>query len=154
LGLTDIYNLFHSPDLEADLRKHFASRAKKDPQGLEIPKEHRQAALAFTLVDAIVHIESLRHQHEELDNAVRDAYGWPDLPLEHGFYEVETLPENDRIRFTISPAARKELLSRLLKENQARAEAEQASAKANSTLLKTSRKKKTSEDDNSPSLGL
>jgi len=153
-GLTDIYNLFHSPDLEADLRKHFASRAKKDPQGLEIPEQHRQAALAFTLVDAIVHIESLRHQHKELDNAVRDAFGWSNLPLEHGFYEVETLPENDRIRFTISPAARKEILSRLLKENQRRAADEKDAASVSTEKIKTTRKKKNQDDNNSLSLGI
>jgi hypothetical protein len=51
-----------------------------------------------------------------------------DLPLEHAFYEVETLPENDRVRYTISPAARKELLKRLLAENHRRAAAESAQA--------------------------
>jgi hypothetical protein len=49
------------------------------------------------------------------------AYGWSDLDLAHDFYEVDTLPENDRTRYTISPAARRELLSRLLTENHARA---------------------------------
>ena len=34
------------------------------------------------------------------------AYGWQDLPLTHDFREVETLPENDRFRNTISPTAR------------------------------------------------
>ena len=39
---------------------------------------------------------------------------------------VETLPENDRIRFTISPAARKEVLWRLLALNHERAASETA----------------------------
>ena len=59
-----------------------------------------------------------------LDLAVRDAYGWQDLDLEHDFHEVETLPENDRVRYTISPAARREVLKRLLAENHARAGAD------------------------------
>jgi len=42
------------------------------------------------------------------DLAVRDAYGWQDLDLEHAFHEVETLPDNDRVRYTISLAARRE----------------------------------------------
>lgn len=67
----------------------------------------------------------LRRLHVALDLAVRDSYGWKDLDLEHDFYEVETLPENDRIRYTISPAARREVLKRLLAENHARAEAEE-----------------------------
>ena len=33
----------------------------------------------------------LRRLHLALDSAVRDAYGWRDLDLEHGFHEVETL---------------------------------------------------------------
>lgn len=126
LGLTDVYNLFHSRELDADLAKHFASRAKKDPAGSSIPEEHRAGAVAFTLDAARAGIVELRRLHVELDTAVRDAYGWQDLPLEHDFYEVETLPENDRVRYTISPAARKELLKRLLAENHRRAAAESA----------------------------
>jgi hypothetical protein len=58
---------------------------------------------------------------------VRDAYGWQDLDLQHAFYDVDTLPENDRTRYTISPAARKEVLKRLLALNHVRA-AEEAKA--------------------------
>jgi hypothetical protein len=149
LGLTDVYNIFHARELDAHLAKHFASRAKKDPQGLLIPEEHRAGAVAFTLDAARDGIVELRRLHVELDTAVRDAYGWQDLPLEHDFYEVETLPENDRVRYTISPAARKELLKRLLAENHRRAAAESAaqaqtppSAKKGA---KRSSRKKTSE---------
>ncbi len=39
--------------------------------------------------------------------------------------DVETLPENDRTRYTITPQARKELLTRLLKLNHHRAAEEQ-----------------------------
>jgi len=37
--------------------------------------------------------------------------------LAHDFYEVDYLPENDRVRYTISPDAGKEVLKRLLKLN-------------------------------------
>ena len=137
LGLTDVYNRFHSTTLEADLKRHFASRAKKDPLGLEIPEEHRDAAVKFTFDEALAGILELRRLHVELDTAVLTVYGWhdagpigPAINLAHDFYEVETLAENDRVRYTISPAARKELLARLLKENHARAAAESASAPA------------------------
>jgi hypothetical protein len=129
LGLTDVYNLFHSQGLEADLKKHFASRAKKDPQGLNIPAEHHTRVLAFTYDQALTGVLELRRLHAALDTAVRDAYGWQDLNLDHDFYEVETHPENDRVRYTISPAARKELLARLLRENHTRAETETAVAR-------------------------
>ncbi len=47
------------------------------------------------------------------------------IHLAHDFQQVETLPENDRTRYTISPAARKDLLTRLLKLNNQRAAEEQ-----------------------------
>jgi hypothetical protein len=143
LGLTDIYNLFHSRELDADLKKHFATQARRDPQGLNIPEENRARVAAFNFEEALAGIIELRRLHVQLDIAVRDAYGWNDLDLQHGFYEVETLPENDRIRYTISPAARKELLTRLLKENHARAVADTAA-----TPTKHKRKKKASGDGN------
>ena len=63
----------------------------------------------------------LRRLHVALDIGVRDVYGWQDLDLEYDFHEVETLSENDRVRYTISSAARREVLKRLLSENHARA---------------------------------
>jgi hypothetical protein len=128
LGLTDIYNLFHSREIEAEMKAHFAARVKKDPRGLSIPIEHRERALAFTYDQAIGGLLELRRLHVALDNAVRDAYGWQSLDLQHDFYEVDTLPENDRVRYTISPATRKEVLKRLLALNHERAKAEQAAA--------------------------
>ena len=106
LGLTKIYNLFHARDLSAET---VAQVSKKD------------ADTAATAFEAMV---ALRQMHVALDNAVRDTYGWQDLDLEHGFHEVETLPENDRVRYTVSPAARREVLKRLLAENHARAKSE------------------------------
>lgn len=142
LGLTDVYNLFHSKTLEADLKDHFASRAKKDPDGSKIPEEHRARALAFPYDAALAGILELRKLHIELDTTVRDAYGWQDLDLAHDFYEVETLPENDRVRYTISPAARKELLKRLLKLNHERAAEEAAAAAAVEPTAKKGKGKK------------
>jgi hypothetical protein len=52
-----------------------------------------------------------------MDEAVLRAYEWTDIELAHYFYEVDYLPENDRIRYTISPPARKEILKRLLELN-------------------------------------
>jgi hypothetical protein len=66
-------------------------------------------------------IAELRRLHVMMDAAVLTAYGWQDIALSHNFYEVDYLPENDRLRFTISPAARKEVLKRLLQLNHQRA---------------------------------
>ena len=103
LGLTDIYNLFHTRDLTP---AEVARVSKK-------PLPEAEAGYQGIL--------ELRRLHRELDLAIRDAYGWTDLDLGHDFIEVETLPENDRVRYTISPAARKEVLKRLLAENHKRA---------------------------------
>jgi len=128
LGLTDIYNLFHTRDLTpakvAKVSKKSAEEAARGYEGLL----------------------ELRRLHVELDLAIRDAYGWQDLPLEHSFYEVETLAENDCVRYTISPAARKELLRRLLALNHARAAAEKAAPKP----LKPKRGKKAHVPDDEP----
>ena len=110
VGLTDIYNLFHTRDLTA------ARVAKVSKKSIEESERGLERLL------------ELRHFHFELDNTIRDAYGWQDLSLDHGFHEVETLAENDRVRYTISPATRKELLRRLLELNHTRAAAEAAAA--------------------------
>ena len=115
LGLTKIYNLFHARDLSPEM---VAKGSKKDA--------HTAAAGFEALLE-------LRRLHVALDIAVRDAYGWQDLDLEHNFHEVETLPENDRIRYTISPAARREVLKRLLAENHARTGTEAKDAARRST---------------------
>ena len=115
LGLTKIYNLFHDRDLSSE---RVAKISKKDAD---------TANLGF---EALL---ELRRLHVALDIAVRDAYGWQDLDLEHDFHEVETLPENDRIRYTISPAARREVLKRLLAENHARTGTEARDAARRST---------------------
>ena len=60
-------------------------------------------------------IQRLRDLHVEMDKTVAAAYGWSDLDLGHGFHETKQGP-----RFTISEAARREVLARLLKLNHER----------------------------------
>ena len=45
-----------------------------------------------------------------------DAYGWADINLDHGFHSYREME-----RFTVCPAARVEILDRLLEENHRRA---------------------------------
>jgi hypothetical protein len=112
LGLTDIYNLFHARDLSPEL---VAKVSKKSTDASR---------------KGFDNLLELRRLHVGLDNAVLDAYDWTDLHLGHDFIEVETLPENDRVRYTISPAARKEVLKRQLALNHERARQEAAQAPA------------------------
>lgn len=71
-------------------------------------------------------IKALREVHCQIDIAVARAYGWDDIDLEHGFHEVPYLPENDRIRFTVSEPARVEVLRRLSELNRLRYQEEVA----------------------------
>jgi len=68
----------------------------------------------------------LRELHRQIDETVKEAYGWNDLELGHDFHEVPYLPANDRVRYTISESARLDILRRLYKLNQERYEAEVA----------------------------
>lgn len=102
--------------------------------------------------EAVKGIVELRQLHKQMDEAVLEAYGWGNaangeqqmangnklldthhsplaiyhspINLRHDFYEVDYLPENDRVRYTIHPEARKEVLKRLLLLNHERYEEE------------------------------
>jgi hypothetical protein len=125
-----VYNLFHSALLrpatpeelalnDRDFEKRFGKEAKALRKHLANPKAPADVEVwpYNQVVEAVLQLRTL---HVQLDNAVRDAYGWQDLNLEHAFYDVDTLPENDRTRYTISPAARNEVLKRLLALNHER----------------------------------
>jgi hypothetical protein len=60
-------------------------------------------------------IARLRELHVALDFAVSEAYGWTDLGLDHHHWKTR-----QGVRFTVSPAARDELLDRLLELNHQR----------------------------------
>lgn len=123
LGLTAIYNLLHARDLSPDL----VAKVSKKP-----------TAVARAGFDGLL---ELRRLHVALDNAVLGAYGWTDLNLGHDFVEVESLPENDRVRYTISPAARKEILKRMLALNHEHARQEAAQAPAKGKMKRTTTKR-------------
>ncbi|NYH54015.1 hypothetical protein HNR06_003604 [Nocardiopsis arvandica] len=57
-------------------------------------------------------ILQLRGLHSQIDEAVKEAYGWTDLELGIGFYET---PKG--VRLTVSPMVRVEILDRLLELN-------------------------------------
>jgi hypothetical protein len=121
LGLTDIYNLFHDRDL--------TPAAVVKASGKPADAEHGYQGIL-----------QLRVLHRELDEAILAAYGWNgQITLNHDFHEVETLPENDRVRYTVSPAARKEILRHFLALNHER-HAQQVAAEVKPTK-KTARKK-------------
>lgn len=99
-------------------------------------------------------IEGLRALQREMDAAVARAYGWDDLDLQHGFHEVPYLPENDRVRFTISETARVEVLRRLSELNRQRYEEEVAQGLHGDSAPRTStpKRRRASDDVPQPSL--
>ena len=60
-------------------------------------------------------IRDIRTLKSECNIATVSAYGWDDFDLEHGFHETK-----QGVRFTISEAARREVLDRLLELNHQR----------------------------------
>ena len=59
-------------------------------------------------------INQHREIMEKINETVLGVYGWNDINLKQDFHVIDDLPENDRVRYTISPDARKEVLKRLL----------------------------------------
>lgn len=73
-------------------------------------------------------VARMRQIHVELDHAVMEAYGWGDVPLDHGFHTYRQMR-----RWTVSAAARVEMLDRLLEENHRRAAAQGQAPAASDT---------------------
>jgi hypothetical protein len=119
LGLTKTYNQFHNKQLSvinSDLpEKEIGKQYGRETLNLWSHLKRTESTCPFN--EAVEGIVELRRLHKMMDETVLKAYGWEDIDLSHDFYEVDYLPENDRVRYTISPYARKEVLKRLLKLN-------------------------------------
>ncbi len=111
LGLTKTYNLFHSNAIKAQAVN------EQNKQVAALQKHLEKTANTISFHQAIQGILKLRELHVQMDEAVLYAYGWNDIALSHDFYQVDYLPENDKVRFTIHPDASKDLLKRLLALN-------------------------------------
>lgn len=59
----------------------------------------------------------MRNLQTRIDTAVASLFGWTDIQMEHGFHELDYLPKNDRVRFSVSEEARREILQRLAELN-------------------------------------
>jgi hypothetical protein len=121
---SDVFETFPLPELTAPL----------DAIGRALDDERREIMLRrdlgltklYNLVNAAevspradADAARLRELHVELDSTVRDAFGWSDLALDHGFHSFRKME-----RWTVSPVARAEILDRLLEENHRRARSE------------------------------
>jgi uncharacterized protein (DUF433 family)/methylase of polypeptide subunit release factors len=139
IGLTKTYNTFHTQEIQAIVK----STILKGKTNKEIERQYgkevwnlwnhlQRTEGACSWEEAVQGIIELRQLHKQMDEAVLEAYGWHEnsekwgkaIHLRHDFYEVDYLPENDRVRYTIHPVARKEVLKRLLLLNHERYEEE------------------------------
>lgn len=141
LGLTKTYNQFHNKNL-VEIHKDLSHKEIEKQYGKEslyLWKHLEKTEGVISFNEAVLRIKELRSLHQKMDHLVLEAYGWHQsaplwadnplaedpqeillgLSLRHDFYEVEYLPEKDRIRYTIHPEARKEVLKRLLLLNHA-----------------------------------
>ena len=98
-------------------------------------------------------IQTLRHLHIQMDNAVAAAYGWHDLPLNHDFHDTK-----QGLRFTISEEARREVLDRLLALNHQRYAEEVAQGlhdkKKKGKVKTVNKKQKKQPPDSAPKQGM
>ncbi len=109
LGLTETYNLFHSRYNESEF---FESRTND-----RIINHLKNNNCEIDLIDVIRRINELQKNQKVINELVIQAYGWNDIKMKHGYYDVDFLPENDRNRYTIDPDSRNEILKRLLELN-------------------------------------
>jgi hypothetical protein len=141
LGLTEIYNLFHSPDdealarLEAFYRKRAATPDWRTAEA--VPADRSPLTLYATPAAALAAVQRLRVLHAAMDTAVLTAYGWSDLLPKCTCeflldYEEDEADEGESTgrrkkkpwRYRWPDETRDEVLARLLKLNAERAEEE------------------------------
>ncbi|MFE1395366.1 Eco57I restriction-modification methylase domain-containing protein [Nocardiopsis alba] len=112
---SDVYETFPMPDATERMS---ASGDVLDQERREIMLRR---GLGLTKLYNLVHdpelqgdvdVDRMREIHVEVDEAVKEAYGWTDLELQHGHHETD-----QGTRWTVSPIARVEILDRLLQLN-------------------------------------
>lgn len=123
---TDAFETFAQPERvlsNADIPRDFLALRKRVMGARELGLTKLYNELHDPSLNAN-DLLKLREMIVTLDQLVLAAYGWTDVMLDHDFHTVAYLPENDRVRFTISESARHEVLRRLAELNHSRYEEE------------------------------
>jgi hypothetical protein len=125
---SDVFETFPFPSKE---ERKYETRNPLDMIGERYHEHRRQLMLArqegltktynrfHDPAETSADIAELRRLHIAMDQAVAAAYGWADLDLGHGFHTTK-----QGLRYTISEAARRTVLDRLLALNHERYEQE------------------------------
>jgi hypothetical protein len=107
-----------STEIDAIARAYDALRLEiMHDEGIGLTKLYNRV---HSFSDHAPQINKLRELHRDIDYAIARIYGWHDIDLDHGFHDVPYLPENDRVRFSITESARIEVLRRLATLNRQR----------------------------------
>lgn len=173
LGLTEIYNLYHSPDdealaqLEALYRKRAAISDWRTTES--VPADRSPLTLYATPAAALAAVQRLRTLHAAMDTAVLTAYGWTDLlpkctceflldyeddESESGAEESGGRKKKKPWRYRWPDEVRDEVLARLLKLNAERAAQEKIQAQAAAAKTTGKRTPKPKPGDNNQLLNL
>ena len=119
----DTYPFLSASDELEELGKELDTvrREAMIERGLGLTKFYNHLNNSSLADSADQRIAAVRAIHRRIDEAVVRGYGWGDIDLDYGFHPFPAME-----RWTVSPAARLEILDRLLEENHRRAAAEGA----------------------------
>lgn len=116
---TSCFETFPQPEYDADVEAR--GRELDEARGAYMRSEQIGLTDVYNQMhDADMRdpaVQRLRNLQASLDGAVIAAYGWSDIPPDHGFHDT-----SQGVRFTLGPEGRQELLDRLLELNQALAQ--------------------------------
>lgn len=139
---SDVFETFPQPSYDAEVER--AGKALDEHRSGLMTRNAEGLTKTYNRVhnhdDMSPGIAELRELHVGLDLAVRDAYGWSDLDLDHGFHDT-----TQGRRFTLAQGARAEVLDRLLELNHQRY-SEELAAGLHDTTKKKGRRKQGSSD--------
>jgi methylase of polypeptide subunit release factors len=117
---TDVFETFPRPIRSARLESigailHTERSSIMRRRELGLTKLYNLVNSSDLVSESEVDVARLREIHEEVDDAVLEAYGWTDVKLDRGFHSYRSMQ-----RWTIGPSARIEIFDRLLSENHRR----------------------------------
>jgi hypothetical protein len=118
-SISDVFETFPLPGLTQQMRE-LGDRLDTYRRDVMLARQTGLTKTYNLVFDPTVHDEDiveLRRIHKAIDEATVRAYGWDDLldQLDHGFHSA-----GRDLRYTIGPAAQREILDRLLELNHER----------------------------------
>lgn len=145
---SDVFKTFPQPEQRGKAWDRITAAGRTFNERRSAVMEGRSIGLTKTfnlfhdLSEQDADIQELRELQVSLDLAVRDAYGWSDLDLEHHHWATA-----QGMRFSVSKAARDQILDRLLELNHERHAAEVGIGLGGKVKIRDGAKKSSSSSD-------